>query len=204
MKKAFPILLVILLFALTFGVDFVLAGGDVSSQVNTLLEAGAKKAQFGEAQDPRSVIEGVITIVLGLMGTIFMVLIALGAYHFFSAAGDETKVKKGTAYMRNAAIGLAIVLMSYSITLFVAQGVQEAVNPGSTAGGPDPANRVICCDIIYKGVILDDAPLYDGDNTQSIIVNSERECTSKCTGAVGAPDTCIPSTLSRQECLSRN
>jgi hypothetical protein len=173
----------------------VFANNSVANQVKAQLEVGAEHADFGTAQDPRSVIEGLITITLSLMGSIFLILVVLGAYHIFTAGGDQSKVDKGKSYMRNATIGLVIVLMSYSITLFVGMRVQEAVAPGSTDGGIDPSQRVMCCDLIWDGALLDRA--------ESLVVDRREDCTKICDGSDGSPDTCLVSTLSKPECLRK-
>ncbi|MFH0857297.1 MAG: pilin [Candidatus Magasanikbacteria bacterium] len=180
----------LLMFALP-----VFANVNVADQVTAQLGAGAAAADFGTAKDPRDVIAGVIQVVLTLLGTIFLALIVFGGFRIFTAAGDESKVDKGKSYIKNSTIGLAIVLLSYSITLFVTTQVLESVTPGATQGGIDPGERVMCCDMIWKGVFVDDF--------ESRVVQAPGECTNLCDGSENAPDTCLVSTLSRTECLEK-
>lgn len=114
----------------------------LSEQVTQQLQAGSGEA--GDAQTKPLPIQyyiiGIIQMALALVGTIFILMIVLGGYQYFTAAGDEEKSKKGQTYIEQAIIGLLVVLLSYGITIFVGNRVNQAVhNPnfqgGQNAGG---------------------------------------------------------------------
>ena len=191
----------LLMFALP-----VFANNNVADQVTAQLGAGAQAADFGTAKDPRDVVAGVIQTILTLMGTVFLALIVFGGFRIFTAAGDESKIEKGKSFIKNSTIGLAVILMSYSITLFVTTQVLESVTPGATQGGIDPGERVLCCDMIWSKSEFLDPTSWNKllvDETESRVVQSLNECTSLCDGSENAPNNCLVSTLSRTECLEK-
>lgn len=66
-----------------------------------------------------SVVLSVIQILIGLTGTIFLVIIVTAGIKWMLSAGDSTKIKSSINLMKNATIGLAIVAFSYAIVDFV-------------------------------------------------------------------------------------
>lgn len=86
---------------------------------------------YGETGRPeplQAVVGNIIRIALGLFGAIFVILIILAGYKYMTAGGNDEKVKQATAQIRNAIIGLLIVLAAYSITIFVTNSALEATN----------------------------------------------------------------------------
>lgn len=86
---------------------------------------------YGETDDPRplqSVVASVIKVALSLFGAIFVILIILAGYKYMTAGGNEEKVKQAVAQIRNAIIGLLIVVAAYSITIFVTNSALQATN----------------------------------------------------------------------------
>ena len=62
---------------------------------------------------------GVVSIFLGLLGIIFIILIIYAGYNWMTAAGNEEKVKKAQETLKQAIIGLIIVVSAYAISFFV-------------------------------------------------------------------------------------
>ncbi|MBI5222660.1 MAG: hypothetical protein HY980_04170 [Candidatus Magasanikbacteria bacterium] len=127
-------LISIALFALTLNLVFGLApaSADLTENVMGQVKAGADKAQFSEAIDPRLAVVGVVRTVLAVVGIIFTVLIVYGGYNYFTSQGEEEKAKKGADIVRMAVIGLIIILFSYSITLFIGSRLPAMVTEGGT------------------------------------------------------------------------
>lgn len=71
---------------------------------------------------------GVLTIVGGLM---FILYFIMGGIQWVSSGGDREKVEKAKKQMTNAAIGLIVVVVSYSIAFIIGKvlGI-EILNPG--------------------------------------------------------------------------
>ncbi len=72
------------------------------------------------------IVANIVKIVLSLLGVIFICLIIYGGFLWMTAAGNEERIKKARAIIANAAIGLAIVLAAYAITVFVINAIQTA------------------------------------------------------------------------------
>jgi hypothetical protein len=70
-------------------------------------------------QDLIQTIGRIINIVLGLLGIILVALIIYAGYLWMTAAGDPKKVETAQKIIRNAIIGLAIILASFGIAQFV-------------------------------------------------------------------------------------
>ena len=56
---------------------------------------------------------------LGLLGVIFLVLTVYAGFLRLTAGGEEARVEKANAYLKNGVIGIAIVLAAFGITAFV-------------------------------------------------------------------------------------
>ncbi len=101
--------------------------GDLGSQVGSQITAGANRAGFGGAADPRIIIAEIVQVLLGFVGTFFIVLVLMAGYWYITSRGDESKVEKATKTVRGAIIGLIIVLLAYSITRFISSAVQGSL-----------------------------------------------------------------------------
>lgn len=91
--------------------------GDMNAQLGAA--AGGSGAGFGEPQDPRSIVATTIRILLGLIGTVFTCLTIYAGYLWMTAGGNEDDVTKAKTLLTQSVIGLIIILLSYSITIFV-------------------------------------------------------------------------------------
>jgi len=94
---------------------------DIANQ----LKASGDKAGITEVKDPRTIAMNVIRIAFGFIGTIFLGLTLYAGYMWMTAGGEEEKVTKAKSLLTQAVIGLGIILLSYSITLFVMRALTE-------------------------------------------------------------------------------
>jgi len=78
--------------------------------------------------DIRYTIARVINIVLGFLGIIFFALVIFAGFQYMTAAGNEDQTKKALALLRNAVIGLVIILLSWAITRYLVITLGKAVN----------------------------------------------------------------------------
>ncbi|MFC1613656.1 hypothetical protein ACFL23_05055, partial [Patescibacteria group bacterium] len=88
-------------------------------------------------KDPRIIIANIIKIFLGFLGIIALVLIIYAGYLWMTSGGDIAKIEQSKAIIKNAVIGLIIILSSYAIVSFILSkfltgGAGGAT--GSTAG----------------------------------------------------------------------
>ncbi len=96
---------------------------DINSQQGFENGTGAISHAFGQSGAPtdiRIIVANIIVAVLGLLGTIFIVLIIIAGFKYMTSMGDEEQITKSKGQIVSAIIGLAIVLAAYAITSFVA------------------------------------------------------------------------------------
>lgn len=55
---------------------------------------------------------------LGFLGLVAVIFITIGGYMYMTSGGNEEKVEKAKQYLKNALIGLIIVLLSWAIAYF--------------------------------------------------------------------------------------
>lgn len=72
-------------------------------------------------------------LILGVMGSIALLMFAYGGIYFIIAAGNQNKVEKGKTILTNAVIGIVLILTSWTIINFLV----IALTKGSGGlGGP--------------------------------------------------------------------
>jgi len=80
----------------------------------------------GEPQSIASIIATIIYVLLGLVGVGFFVLLIYAGILYLTAGGETEPVKKAKQLIKDAVIGLVIVLSAYAISTFV---ISQIVNP---------------------------------------------------------------------------
>jgi hypothetical protein len=71
-------------------------------------------------------ISNIIRWILGLLGTVFFVIIVLQGYLYMTSSGDASKTAAATGAITNAVIGLLIIMGAFLITNFVTSGLIAA------------------------------------------------------------------------------
>ncbi|MFA4833258.1 MAG: pilin [Patescibacteria group bacterium] len=121
------IVIIFLIFASFTVANFVFA------QVDLGMEYGA---QIGLSdQDPRITIAKVIQAALGFLGIIAVVLIMYAGWLWMTSEGNEEKIEKAKSILKNAVIGLVIILSSFAIASFILNKLMGAT--GGRGGGGD-------------------------------------------------------------------
>lgn len=82
--------------------------------------------------DLRIFIARLIRVVISLLGIVLVILIIYAGILYMLARGDKEKVQQAWKIIRNAIVGLAIVLASYIITTFVLNALLRAAGIGQT------------------------------------------------------------------------
>ncbi len=102
---------------------------DVHAQtLNTGLQFGA---QIGLGnQDIRVTIAKIIRIILGFLGIIAVGLTMYAGFLWMTAKGNEEQIEKAKGFLKNAAIGLAIILSSFAIVSFILSRLLLATTGG--------------------------------------------------------------------------
>lgn len=122
--------------------------GEIGQQLDHA--AGSKGAGFDAPKDPRLIVANVISIALQLIGILFLALTVYAGFLWMTAAGNEEQVEKSKKLLFQAVIGMAIVLASYSITVFAVRIALGDVGPnyanywGVTPLAPQYCNQGSC------------------------------------------------------------
>jgi hypothetical protein len=108
--------------------NFVLAQNFGINEVNNTIN-------LTQGSDPRVIITRVIQIALSFLGVIALILIIYAGILWMTSNGDEEKIKQAQQILKNAVIGLIIILSSWAIATFIISRLFGAVN--GTGGAND-------------------------------------------------------------------
>jgi len=94
--------------------------------------------------DPRVVAGRIINITLGFLGVIAVGLAIYAGYLWMSSGGDEEKVESAKKILRNAVIGLVIILCSWAIATFLISKLGGATGNGGLSGTCQSGESASC------------------------------------------------------------
>jgi len=130
-----------LLLSLVAGVAVLFLPAAASAQLKTAstgLQAVSESTGLPNT-DPRVLAARIINVSLGIIGTIMVAYMVYAGFLWMTSGGDEEGVKKAKTMIRNAIIGLIIVLSSWAIATFVINKLLQANGGGgggvSSSGG---------------------------------------------------------------------
>lgn len=103
-----------------------------AAQINAGLQPIANVIALGTS-DIRTIVGRIIYVALGIMGTVLLVIIIYAGFLWMTAGGNEEQIETAKKWIKNAVIGLAIILASYAITYFIITRLMGAIIGG---GGP--------------------------------------------------------------------
>lgn len=78
-----------------------------------------------------------ITLVLSLVGVLFMILIIYGGISWMLAQGSDEKVNKAKKIITDSIIGLIIVIAAYAITYLILEFILDITWQASTTELPE-------------------------------------------------------------------
>jgi uncharacterized membrane protein YwzB len=146
MNKKFTTLLSFGLVLVSVGVFFsadtvlsqVITGSVSTEATKQLNSAGALTASDARtlAQDPRVIAAVVIRYFLSLLGTILLVLIVLSGYWYFTARGDDEKIARAKTTIKQALMGMVIILLAYSIATSIINSLTTTLKAGEDNDQP--------------------------------------------------------------------
>lgn len=107
----------------------VMAVGDICSDPDradkfspeVLEAAGCNIDKDYKISDP---IQGILNVVLGIVGVIAVGVIIYGGILYMKSAGDAAKTTQGRRALVGGIVGLLISLLAFAIVNFVIQGIQ--------------------------------------------------------------------------------
>jgi len=133
--------------------------GSASGDINAGLDVIEKPLGL-PTEDVRVVIARIIKVALGLIGTVMLVLIIYAGWLWMSSGGNSEQISKAKQILKNAAIGLAIILSSYAITIFVMRlfGIGNGDGGIGGSGGSGGPNQNFQGSGALGGIIKDHYP----------------------------------------------
>ena len=147
--------------------NYTLAAVDVG------LEYAAQTGLGGE--DIRIIIARIIRIIIGFLGIIAVGLIIYAGWLWMSSEGNEEKITKAKQVLKNAIIGLIIILSAFAIATFVLNKLIGATSSGpETGGGPGNGGGGIAA--LGSGIIESH---YPGRNQKDVPRNTKIVITFK-------------------------
>lgn len=89
--------------------------------------------------DPRILVGRIIQIALGFLGAIAVVIIMYAGFIWMTSNGEEEKISKAKMILRNAVIGLIIIMSAWGITTFILTKLLGTIG-GEGGGGYSGGN----------------------------------------------------------------
>ncbi len=80
---------------------------------------------LGDIDTPQKLIGKVINSVLGIVGSLALLMFVYGGLTWMTSSGNQEKVKKGKDIIVWSAIGLAIIFSAYGLTRVLIEGVTK-------------------------------------------------------------------------------
>src|SRR3989338_2300938 len=111
MKLLFSIIVAIILFSLIYPLTSLA----VININDTGLDVTVNAANLPSRSDISVVTGDVINALFSFLGSLFLILIIAGGIMWMTAAGSEEQIRKARSMITAAIIGLAVVLLSYTI-----------------------------------------------------------------------------------------
>ncbi len=164
-------LLMATIFCCVFLVNFVQAQ-QVDTGLNYATEIGLSD------QDIRITIAKIIRIFIGFLGVIALVLIIYAGWLWMSSNGNAEKISQANKIIKNAIIGLIIILSSFAIVSFVLSSLVDS-GGGSrvdSGGGPGGGGAGGSLSALGSGIIESH---YPARNATNIVRNTKIVVTFK-------------------------
>jgi len=92
----------------------------LGSNLDQLGKASGYDTQLSQAENPLAmVVSQALLALFGVLGMIFLVIVVYAGFRWMTAGGNSEQIEESKQLIKNAAIGLAIVILSYTITYFI-------------------------------------------------------------------------------------
>lgn len=113
----------------------------ISASANKQTSAFMTTAGFSQTAQAEGIISVIIRLILSFLAVIFVILMIFSGYQWMTAGGNEEQVKKAQTRIKNAVIGLVVVILAYAITAFVFKnlpGGSQTTTGGGTGNNVTP------------------------------------------------------------------
>ncbi|MCC7357563.1 hypothetical protein IT408_03605 [Candidatus Uhrbacteria bacterium] len=114
--------------SLMLPVGSVLAASNPFIQGQNLANQVAGDAGISSQKTLPQLIGQIINIILSLLGMVFLILVLYAGFLWMTAAGDEKGVTKAKEILRQAIIGLIVIVAGFAISNFVLGNLVNVAN----------------------------------------------------------------------------
>lgn len=94
-------------------------GGNSTTNTNPCLSGTCLENPLGSIKSPQELIGKIINSVLGVVGSLALLMFVFGGLTWMTSGGSSEKVKKGRDIIVWSAIGLAVIFLSYGLVRFL-------------------------------------------------------------------------------------
>ncbi|MFA6161135.1 MAG: hypothetical protein WC766_03055 [Patescibacteria group bacterium] len=102
-------------------------------------------------------IGGVIGSVMGLVGTILFVYMLYGGFKWMTAGGDNKAITDAQSIIKNAIIGIAIIIFAYTLTSYVINTLSTGVTSSPSPTGAPSGTTTTGCPSGYSCMVPDNS-----------------------------------------------
>ena len=118
-KYIFSFLIIIFLFFSVISVRDAFATFSSTADVHNSNGTSLDNPLGKDVKTPQILIGKIITAVMGVVGSIALLMFIYGGLVWMTSSGNQESVKKGRNIILWSAVGLIVVFMSYALTRFV-------------------------------------------------------------------------------------
>lgn len=169
-NKKILFILIVCGLALTLIPSFVLAADQTTGKLTNPLGTTSLPTLIGR----------VISAILGIVGSIALLMFIYGGFLWLTSAGAEQKITQGKNVITWATIGLAIIFLSYTLVGFVIKGLTT----GGGAGGAGSAGGV---DVEGQGLAIQGCCVSEKSGGSTCYAGADTDCQK---GETFYPKTC--------------
>jgi hypothetical protein len=108
------------------------AANQMDSQSSALLGTSSLSPKTA---DLSGIIATILTLVLSILGVLFLILTIIAGFKWMTAGGNEETIKKQTTNIKNSLFGLIVIVAAYSITYFIFYSLPLGFNQGGASSG---------------------------------------------------------------------
>lgn len=94
-------------------------GGNSATNTNLCASGTCLENPLGSINTPQALIGKIINSVLGVVGSLALLMFVFGGLTWMTSGGSSDKVKKGRDIIVWSAIGLAVIFLSYGLVRFL-------------------------------------------------------------------------------------
>ena len=111
-----PIIIIFIIFS-----NISLAMNETFGTIGGRLEDVREASGYAETNEVLLLtrIAFIIRLIMGFLGIAFLILTIISGFQWMMSGGNEEIISKAKNRIKNSVIGLAIILLSYSISIFI-------------------------------------------------------------------------------------